>query len=285
MEKLKTSRQSNQILAIIRNENLIAKRNGWLRSFDLAFIAVGIIVIAISLLSGSSNILDTYNSVTATLLNICLYLVPLFSLCVGSITISEEKENGSMILLLSYPTSMPKVILGKYIGLILAFFRAISISLGISILMMIVVGLYGSIKAYEIFALSGLVLMSVYVSWGMLIGFLSENRMQTIGTSIAVWFVSIIIYEPLVALLCLAVPANIVNPILIVSLLVNPADCVRVLGLISMGSESVLGANLKAFIDFSRSPVGLLAYLALFAAYILIPLVFAFRQRRRIQNA
>lgn len=284
MEDLKPRRKNNCTWAIIWNENRIAKRNGWLRSFNAAFIAVGIIVIIIGTVSDSKNILDNFSNTTAALLNIDLYIIPLFALCIGSITISEENESGSLKLLLTYPVSMKNVIAGKYIGLMLSFLSAIGVSLGISILLMIIVGMYGSIKTYIVFSIAAILLMMVYLSIALLIGVLSRNRMQAIGVGISVWFISIIIYEPAVSILCLAVPGNYAVPIITASLLINPADLIRVLSIISMGSQSVLGTGMKGFIDFSSSTAGLLTFIMLFALYIILPIFVAYLLWRRVRH-
>lgn len=270
--------------SIMTFELKMARRSGWLRSFTIAFIAIGIIVIIFGTVSGAKNILSNYNNTTATLLNIALYLIPLFSLCIGSITISEENESGSMMLLLTYPVSFFMVVLGKYLGLVFAFTGAIGSSIGLSVILMIVVGMYGSIKTYIIFAFASFMLMMIYLAISVLIGFCSKSRMQAIGWGLAIWFLSIIIYEPAITILCLLIPHNYVIPVLTVSILINPADMIRIISMLLMGSEAVLGSEMKDFIVFSKGTIGIIFCTVLFLAYILAPNYLAHRFLKREIN-
>ena len=270
--------------SIMTFELKMARRSGWLRSFTVAFIAIGIIVIIFGTVSGTKNILSNYNNTTATLLNIALYIIPLFSLCIGSITISEENENGSMTVLLTYPVSFLQIILGKYLGLVVAFTGAIGSSLGLSIILMIVVGMYGSIKTYIVFALASFMLMMVYLAISILIGFCSKTRMQAIGWGLAVWFLSIIIYEPAITIVCLLIPHNYVLPVLTASILINPADMIRIISMLLMGNEAILGSEMKDFIGFSKEIIGILSYAVLFLAYMIAPNYLAHRFLRRVKK-
>lgn len=276
--------QRNGFKSIMTFELKMARRSGWLRSFTVAFIAIGIIVIIFGTVSGTKNILSNYNNTTATLLNIALYLIPLFSLCIGSITISEENESGSITLLLTYPVSFFKIILGKYIGLVVAFAGAIGSSLGLSVVLMIVVGMYGSIKTYIIFAIASFMLMMVYLAISILIGFCSKSRMQAIGWGLAVWFLSVIIYEPAITILCLLIPHNCIIPVLTASILINPADMIRIISMLLMGNEAILGSEMKAFIVFSKEITGIIFYAVLFFAYIIVPNYLAHRFLRRVRK-
>ena len=58
---------------------------------------------------------------TASLLNILLFLLPLFMLTIGSMNIASDKESGWLGLLRTYPLKMSSYVVTKYMALCLVF--------------------------------------------------------------------------------------------------------------------------------------------------------------------
>ena len=109
------------------------------RSYYSLFILWVAVVSLLFLLQSSAPSLTGYTSMTATVVNIALYIIPLFMLIIGSFSIANEMENGQWRLLTSYPLSTMFYIIGKIGGQFTAqaivFTFSYGVSLGVGLIM------------------------------------------------------------------------------------------------------------------------------------------------------
>src|SRR6478735_4586008 len=81
----------------------------WVAVFSLLF-----------LLERNNESISSFTNLTGTIVNILLYLLPLFMMIIGSFSIANEMESGQWCLLVTYPISIPTYLFGKFAGLFTA---------------------------------------------------------------------------------------------------------------------------------------------------------------------
>ncbi|MEM7561733.1 MAG: ABC transporter permease subunit [Pseudomonadota bacterium] len=118
---------------------------------------------------------------------ILLMVMPLITMR----SLSEEKRNRTLSLLISAPVSMTEIVLGKYLGLLLFVFILISL------LMLMPLSLYlgttpDSGKLFSIF-IGMLLLLSSFAAIGLYLSSLTENQtiaaIGTFGALLSLWII------------------------------------------------------------------------------------------------
>ncbi|HET8679343.1 MAG TPA: ABC transporter permease subunit, partial [bacterium] len=102
--------------ALIRYELIEAVRNRWLLAYGglFAVLALGLSLIGLSTIGAVG--LEGYGRTTASLINLCLSMVPLVALLLGSGGISGDRESGMLELLLAQPVGRGELLLGRFVG-------------------------------------------------------------------------------------------------------------------------------------------------------------------------
>lgn len=263
------------IVAVAEKEMLESIRSRWLTTFAVVF---GILALLISFFGMSGLGLGGYqgfNRVTASLLNLVLYLLPLISLVMGAATIAGEKESGSLHVLLTQPLNKISVITGKFIGLSLSLTATILIGFGgAGLVMAWKTGLL-NVEDYLIFVLLSIVLALVFLSMAVLISVVSTKRAQALGLAIFVWFIMILVYDFLAIGVASMQQVTVVIPLLLALLLLNPADMVRVLVILQLGGEATFGPTLAALTRTLSHGTGQLLLIIALLLWIVVPVLVA----------
>ncbi|UZM99139.1 hypothetical protein OL548_00955 [Lysinibacillus sp. MHQ-1] len=66
--------------------------------------------------------MEGFTRQTASFLNVLLFLLPLFIITIGSMSLAGDIESGWFSLLKTYPMKIAQYIIGKYVAISLAFF-------------------------------------------------------------------------------------------------------------------------------------------------------------------
>lgn len=167
------------ILHIALREVKIGFRNPWSYSFMALFILFSLSLLLIN----AQNFVQGYSSVTGTMLNLILYLLPLMTLLLGSFSLTAEKEEGSWQLLSTYPMSTFDFILGKYTGLALVLLTIIAFGYGTTGIIGTLVGKSFDFTTFTLFFSFSVGLVLLFLAIALGIGTLAKNRWQalTIG--------------------------------------------------------------------------------------------------------
>jgi len=154
------------------------------------WLSFGIIVlVSIGLLYKSSNLSfdQGFYVLLINLFDAVIYFIPIICLFLGAFAIFQEKEQKTLIMLLTRRDDYKSFLLQKSIavhsvllGPVLLWFFAY--------LIIIKFFFQPDLKAYLAFLLSLLCLFLIYTQLGLLIGSISRSRMQIVGFTVAVWF-------------------------------------------------------------------------------------------------
>jgi Cu-processing system permease protein len=223
-------------------------RNKWTLILSVAF---GILSLAISyfgLITAGAVGFQGFTRTAASLLNLVLYLIPVVSL--SMVTLSLTGERGANELLFSQPVRRSEILLGKVLGLFLSIFTATLFGFGLAgVVIASKTGMSGLMRYLGFIGLAQLLAL-VFLSLGALVATLAETRAKASGIALFVWFFFVLFYDLLVMGISFLLRERIANQFIFLSLFGNPVDMVRVSGLILMGNVTMFGAAGAGLIKF-----------------------------------
>ena len=223
-------------------------RNKWTLILSVAF---GILSLAISyfgLITAGAVGFQGFTRTAASLLNLVLYLIPVVSL--SMVTLSLTGERGANELLFSQPVRRSEILLGKVLGLFLSIFTATLFGFGLAgVVIASKTGMSGLMRYLGFIGLAQLLAL-VFLSLGALVATLAETRAKASGVALFVWFFFVLFYDLLVMGISFLLRERIANQFIFLSLFGNPVDMVRVSGLILMGNLTMFGAAGAGLIKF-----------------------------------
>ena len=268
------------IAAIAHHELKVNVRNRWTTIFAAVF---GILVVSIAyfgLMTEGFSGMQSFTRTSASLLNLILYLVPLVSLTMG--TLSFTGDRGSMELLFSQPLSGAEVLVGKLLGLFLSI--AIATLLGFSAGGIMIVSGNGADGIMEYATMVGLSLLLglAFLSLSLLVATLAHRKSRAIGAALFLWFFFVLFYDLLAIALTLFLRGESANHAIFLSVFGNPVDMVRVATLILLDNVTIFGAAGAAMLRFlGGAGAAVAAVLAGLSIWILVPVSISCALLRR----
>jgi len=271
------------IRTIDRLELVINIRNRWILVFALVF---GGLVLAISyfgLATAGAVGFQGFTRTSASLLNLVLYIVPLISLVMGTLSLTSEKSAGEMIF--SQPVTRTEILLGKIAGLFAAILAATLLGFGVAGLVIASNAGTDGLVRYPLLVALSLALALVFLCLAAAVSVVCRRKPVAFGVALFVWFFFVLFYDLLVIGGTFLLPERTANTFLFASLFGNPVDLVRVASLIALNGKEIFGPAGAALVRFLGGDGPSIAFLlgALFL-WTLIPLLIArrFLQRQDI---
>lgn len=148
-----------------------------------------IVLISISILFRSS-VLSFDKGFYVLLLNLfdsIIYFIPILCLFIGAFSIFQEKEQKTLIMLLTKKDHYAGFLFKKSLGL----YTVLLIPLGLWFFLYLLLLKFNfqlDLKSFLIFVIAIIVMVLVFLQMGAAIGSFSRSRMQIIGYTIFVWF-------------------------------------------------------------------------------------------------
>jgi Cu-processing system permease protein len=270
-----------KVAAIALNELLIAERSRWVLIFSLVFASIALAVSFAGSGGGYEGFQDFLRT-TASLLNLSLYLVPLFALTLGAMSFTPPPDKGGFELQIVQPVSRTETLLGKYAGLFLAVTLAITVGFGAAGIVIGVFAKSADLAAFGAFVLLDLALGLIFLSISALISVSILKRGPVLGVSLVVWFVFVILYDLVVMWIATSFEGATLRTLLFGLLFGNPVDLVRVATLFVVGGKIVFGPTGGALLKFiGGTGSGLLLLVAGLLFWGGVPLVAAIRVFQR----
>ncbi|MGG3563746.1 ABC transporter permease subunit [Neobacillus rhizosphaerae] len=246
----------------------------WVMVFSLLF-----------LLERTNASISAFTNITGTIVNILLYLIPLFMMIIGSFSIANEMENGQWDLLCTYPVSIPVYLFGKFAGLLTAQIGVFTLSYGISMLIGVTAGIHLSIQWLMGIFLFALLLIYVFLILGLLLGTIAKTRWKALMLSVALWFLLIMIWPTAIIAILGLFPYPMIDPLMKVATILNPAEFLRVFLVIQWNSGAIFGQSYDSIVHVFLSGAGWMILFVYMIVYQLVLSAFAilFLRRRRMQ--
>ena len=272
-----------------RTRPLIAKEirdaigNRWLAGYAAVLGVLGLAAAANGIDSSSGLALQAFGRTTATLMNLCLLLAPLVAVVMGAASIAGERERGTLENLLAQPFSRRQLLLAKHAALVMSLAGATAA--GFAPAGVLIAWHAGALPFahYLLFPAIAIVVAMAMASLGVAISVRSRGAAQAQGAAIFSWFALVLLYDlVLMGTLSLGgLPAGAVAA----SLVANPVDAARVLGVLTLEPDLYLlgpaGAYLTAAFSRGGAALILAASLLVWTAAPLLIALFTFDIRSR----
>lgn len=225
-----------------------------------------LLIVSISMLSFDEN---TSKGILS-LLNIVLILVPLMSLVYSTIYMYNASE--FIELLLSQPIQRKKLFISLYWGITCALLIAFVIGVALPVI------IAQPSPTSIVFALIGILLTAIFVSFAMLATVYTRDKTKGIGAAIILWLFFTLLYDAILLLLMFQFSEYPIEKALIVFCAINPIDMARVVILMKLDIAALMGVTGALFVDFYGETNGILISIAVLLGWIFVPLMIAKRK-------
>lgn len=245
-------------------------RSRWLQLVAILFIFVFIAIIMIQQMALPN--IDGFTRQTASFLNVLLFLLPLFTLTIGSMSVAGDVETGWFNLLKTYPMKIRQYVFGKFIALILSFLFILALAFGV---VLAISGVLGGVKLPLEFILIAICLVLIFSSISIFLGSMAKNRLHALALSLVIWALLLLLLSYAIMAIGTLVPGHILQKLTIIMLHLNPVEWLRFTYFLISGQAQVLGPTYYDLIEFYKSIVGniLLGFVTIF--WIVCPLLLA----------
>ena len=269
-------------LLCARQELVLSVRSRWTQIFAAVFALLALGVSSSGyVLSGGYGVQD-FARTAASLVELVLLLVPLTALVIGVLSLAPER--GAAELLFSQPVSRRAILLGKGAGLFVALAAAQALGFGAAGLVIFSRAGGAGLPGFALLVLGSFVLTAVFLGVAALISAGTVGRRtRALAIALVVWFGAVVLFDVAALGVASLLPSGPASRVLIVSVLVNPADAVRTGALLGIEGSGAFGAASLALLRFTRGPVG--AGLLLAASLLLWMVAPALLAARRLGKA
>ncbi len=265
---------------IAKQEFIINVRNKWTLLFAVIFALLVLSISYFGLVTAGVTGFQGFVRTSASMLNLVLYLIPLVSLTMGTLSFTGDK--GATELLFSQPVSRPEILFGKLAGLFAAIATATLIGFGLAGL--IVSANTGSegVTRYPMFIVFALALALIFLVLSSLVAIFCGRKAKTFGLILFLWFFFVLFYDLLVIGGTFMLQERNANQFLFLALFANPVDLVRVGSLLVLDGKDIFGAAGASFVRFfGGQAASLWLIAAALAVWTSVPLFFSARLLKR----
>lgn len=250
-------------------------RNKWILATTvlLALFAVGLAYFG-SAASGEIGVASLSTTIVS-LASLAIFIIPLIALMLAYDTLVGEDEQGTLLLLLTYPITRWQILMGKFTGHSAIMATATTLGFGVTALLLVIeTGEWRDIElwyAFGFFILSSILLGSVFLAIALLISAWTVEKSTAAGLALMVWFWFVLIFDLLLLGLLVMVEGR-EGGWLSLLLLLNPADIFRLANLSGFeAARAYTGLNYLAAGPLFQPAVLLLILLL----WIAVPLILA----------
>ena len=267
----------NAIAILTRKEIQRGIRNRWVVATTLLMLALSLSIAFLGSAPTGTIGAARLSVTVVSLSSLTIFLIPLIALMLSYDAVIGEVENGTMLLLLTYPVARWQVIAGKFLGHTAILAVATAIGYGAA---GIAVGLAeGGTETAVWLSLatmtgSSVTLGAVFLALGYLISVIVRERGTAAGLAVAVWLVFVLLFDMgLLGILVADKGATLKADTVNLLMMLNPADIYRLLnlttspdiaalsGMASLGGKGILtaGVLISALTAWIAVPLGLAA--------------------------
>ena len=263
-----------------RQEFTLNRRNRWVLLFSGLFSVLTLLIAYFGMVTSGYAGFQDFTRTAASIVNLAGFLIPLFALLLGVFSFSSNTEY--LELLATQPLPRSRVLLGKYLGLVMTVLGASVVGFGLpGIVIALVIGPIGALSYLAVIGYS-LLLALVFTGISVLISLLSGRTQLSVGIALGVWILFEVVYGVVMLGTTLYLTPDALQIVLIGGLLGNPIDTVRVLSLLQVGGVHLFGPGGATLIKMTGSVVGASALgLVGISLWAVVPVVLAMRVFRR----
>jgi Cu-processing system permease protein len=175
---------------IMGKEAQDARRSRWFLILAVVFAGLALALAMLGTSSLGSIGGAGFGRTAASLLNLVILIVPLMGLLMGALSVSVERESGTLLTVLAQPVLLEEVFLGKFLGLAAALLGTVAIGFGLAAV--VIARQAGLPQAGSYLALVGYTFLFGlgYLSVGFLVAALARRSASAVGVALFVWLVT-----------------------------------------------------------------------------------------------
>ncbi len=233
----------NKILVVAAKEFKDGLRNRWVAGIT---VVLALFAIAISYFGAAASGMVGFTSLSTTIVSLsslAIFLIPLIALILAYDTIVGEEEQGTLILLLTYPLKRSELLAGKFVGHAAMMALATLLGFGLSGLLIAIfseqVELQELFVAYSLFIFTSILLGWVFIALAYLVSVMSSEKSRASGMALFIWFALVFVFDLLLLGLLVATGGAIGDDLFGWLLLLNPTDIFRLINLGSFEATQV----------------------------------------------
>lgn len=245
-------------------------RSRWLQLVAILFVFVFIAIVMIQQMALPD--IGGFTRQTASFLNVLLFLLPLFTLTIGSMSVSGDVETGWFNLLKTYLLKIRHYVIGKFIAIVLSFLFILALSFGIVLTLS---GLLGGVKLSFEFIFIAISLIFIFSSISIFLGSVAKNRLHALALSLVLWSFLLLLLSYALMAIGTIVPGHVLQNLTIIMLHLNPVEWLRFCYFLISGQAEVLGPTYYDLIKFYESLFGNVVIMFVTIFWIIGPLLLA----------
>ncbi len=204
----------------------------WVWALSLAIILLVGLALSLGKVSiGGVGFVGT-GKLIATLVNLFMLFIPLFTLVVGALSIVPSLEDETFIYIYSHPITKTQYLLGNLLGKLILLIGAIVIGFSVAS-----IGVYEYIEmiSYLHFVVTVVLLATVGLTVGFFVSAISKSTTVAISTVILVWIIFVLLGD--LALLSMGILFSFSANKMLFCALINPLQVFKLLSVYSIDSN------------------------------------------------
>ncbi|MBL4796830.1 MAG: ABC transporter permease [Oleispira sp.] len=234
----------NKILIVAQKEFRDGLRNRWTGAITVIFILMSLGLAYFG--SATAGVLgfSSLESTLVSLASLCVMLIPLIALMLAYNCFVGELEQGTLLLLMTYPLSNAQLLLGKFVGQAAIITLASVLGFGLPAIIICIVSdvdVVSVLTAFSQFIVLASLLGWVFIAIAYIISLSVTEKSKAAGLALIVWFLFVLVFDLVLMAILVASEGNISATIVPFILWINPTDVFRILVYTIIGAESYSG--------------------------------------------
>ncbi|WP_417226112.1 ABC transporter permease subunit [Amphritea sp.] len=263
------------ILTVANKEFRDGLRNRWVLSICVIFAVLAIGLAYFGAAAAGKVGFTSLSSTIVSLASLAVFIIPLIALMLAYDGVVGEDENGTLLLLMTYPLSRWQLLLGKMMGqgAVMAF--STLVGFGSSAMMM---GIFSGttnwgelIGPYTVFIFSSMLLGWIFIAIAYVISVSVSEKSKAAGIALITWFVFVLVFDLGLLGVLVTTQGNVDETLFPYLLLLNPTDIFRLVNITYFADQNLTG--LMAIAQQSQFSIG--ALLAGLLVWLAIPVGLA----------
>lgn len=230
-------RRSDVLLTLALRELSDRLRNRWVWTVSLLLLASALAIAFFGSTPVGVAGARSGGAALASLMNLCVYLVPLLALVLGSSAIIEEKRRHTLDLALTYPLYPSEYFYGSFLGYLLALCTALVVSfVPIAWVLRSTVGI--DLAELALLLYVALLLGAAFLALSFLVSILSREHGRSVASAVLVWIVAVFLFDLVLVGVLVLYPEEIPARLFGAVMLLNPTDVFRLICFQWVGSAA-----------------------------------------------
>ncbi len=235
----------NAIVTVAGKEFRDGLRNRWISAITIIFAVLAIGLAYFGAAAAGQVGFTSLSTTIVSLASLAVFIIPLIALMLAYDGVVGEDENGTLLLLMTYPLSRWQLLLGKMMGhgAIMAFSTLIGFGSAA-----IIMGTFSATTrwseltaAFALFILSAVLLGWVFIAIAYIISAIVTEKSKAAGMALIIWFLFVLVFDLGLLGLLVGTQGNVDASLFPYLLLLNPTDIFRLVNISYFASEQITG--------------------------------------------